>query len=103
MQITASTKRTRYTLKRASTEEEILSIRTEFLISAVRYRIPLKVIQVLILTHGDSYSICPRCDMLLDREYMHFCDRCGKRLSWMLFRFAQVVHWPRKKFSPAAH
>lgn len=96
MQFTANKKTIRYTLKNASTSKEVIWFRPDFLISAVQYRIPMPVLQVLILTNGDSYSICPRCDLLLDREYMHFCDRCGQRLSWKLFRFAQVVRWPRK-------
>lgn len=65
-------------------------------LSAVRYRLPMQVTEVLMLTCGDSYPICPRCDCSLDREYINFCDRCGQHLGWELFNFAQVVHAPRK-------
>ena len=64
-------------------------------IPASLYRIPLPVTQVLILTHGDTYPICPRCDCTLDREYMCYCDRCGQCLSWDLLDFAKEVHAPR--------
>ena len=63
----------------------------------IQYRIPRSVIQVCVFPRGDTYSICPRCDCLLDREYMRFCDCCGQKLSWKLFRFATVVYAPRKK------
>lgn len=28
------------------------------------------------------FSICPRCDRTLPREYVAFCDRCGQKLKW---------------------
>ena len=65
-------------------------------ISAVLYRLPLPVTRVLVFSRGDSYPICPRCDCTVDREYMHFCDRCGQHLSWALFDYAKVIHAPRK-------
>lgn len=64
-------------------------------ISAILYRLPLPVTEVLVLLHGDSYPICPRCDCAVDREYMRFCDRCGQRLGWELFDFARIVYAPR--------
>lgn len=63
-------------------------------ISAILYRLPLPVTKVLVLLHGDSYPICPRCDCTADREYMRFCDRCGQHLSWELFDYAKVIHAP---------
>lgn len=67
-------------------------------ITAFSYRIPLQVNKILLFASGDSYPICPRCDCTIDREYMHFCDRCGQRLSWELFEYAHIVQAPRKKF-----
>ena len=64
---------------------------------AISYRIPLAVPEVLRLLNGDCYSVCPRCDSLLDREYVRYCDRCGQHLTWARFDHAKVVNWPRKK------
>ena len=50
------------------------------------------VTKVLVLNHGESYAICPRCHCTLEREYMNYCDRCGQHLSWSLFSFAEIVH-----------
>ena len=65
--------------------------------NAVSYRIPLPVLEVGVFQSGDGYCVCPRCDCLLDREYMRFCDRCGQHLGWELLDFARVVQAPRKK------
>ena len=65
-------------------------------VSAILYRLPLPVTAVLMLNHGDTFPICPRCDRTLDREYMNYCDRCGQHLGWDLFHLARVVHAPRK-------
>ena len=32
---------------------------------------------------GDtSYYICPKCGILLEREFVHYCDECGQKLDW---------------------
>ena len=64
--------------------------------SALLYRLPLPVTKVLVLRYRDSYPICLRCDCTVDREYMRYCDRCGKHLSWELFGYAKAIHTPRK-------
>lgn len=76
--------------------EEIRKRRKLGRLSAERYRLPMQVTKVLVLTYEGSYPICPRCDCPIDREYMNFCDRCGQHLGWKLFNFAQVVHASRK-------
>lgn len=65
-------------------------------ISAVSYRLPLPVIQVQELDNGDRYPVCPRCKQSFDREYIHFCDRCGQKLSWEMFALA-LVRKPKMK------
>ena len=30
----------------------------------------------------ELYYLCPKCRILLPREYMRFCDVCGQRLDW---------------------
>lgn len=64
---------------------------------ALSYHIPLPVIEVVVFCSGDGYPVCPRCDSLLEREYMGYCSYCGQCLDWELFDHAKVVSWPRKK------
>lgn len=59
---------------------------------AIAYRTPLPVTKVIVHTHGNTYPVCPRCAMTLEREYMSFCDRCGQKLNWDLFAYAKVCH-----------
>ena len=63
-------------------------------IAAYQYRIPLPVQKVVVYGSGDSYPACPRCDCTLEREYVHFCDRCGQRLNWDYIDHAQVIIAP---------
>ena len=64
---------------------------------AVSYRIPLPVTEVVLFRSGDSYTVCPRCDSLLDGEYMRYCDCCGQCLAWELLDYAKVSYAPGKK------
>ena len=66
-------------------------------ISAVLYRIPLPVTEIMVFLHGDSYPVCPRCDCTLEREYMNFCDRCGQRLDWTSFEYARIIYAVRQQ------
>ena len=76
-------------------EEELQTRKKPGYISAILYRLPLPVTKVLVLLHGDSYPVCPRCGCTVDREYMRYCDRCGQHLSWNLFDNAKIIHAPR--------
>lgn len=58
-------------------------------LNAVSYRVPIPVVQIR-LCRDDGYPVCPRCNNSFDREYTQFCDRCGQRLSWKLFRFTRI-------------
>lgn len=64
---------------------------------AVSYRAPLPVTEVEVFPGGDGYAVCPRCESLLDREYIHYCYCCGQCLTWELFDHAQIIPWPRQK------
>lgn len=44
------------------------------------YRLPLLVKEKYLFSDCDTYPIYPQCHINLDREYMHYCDRCGQRL-----------------------
>ena len=35
--------------------------------------------------HHSEYSICPRCKIPMEREFVNFCSNCGQRLSWELY------------------
>ena len=49
------------------------------------YRTPMKVEDATIFPNfsmDDIYYRCPRCQSLLDREFMAYCDCCGQCLDW---------------------
>ena len=60
------------------------------LMDAVTYRSPLPVEKVIAYANN-TYPVCPRCELSLEREYMSFCDRCGQRLNWDLFEHAKII------------
>lgn len=60
-------------------------------IDALTYRVPLHVTKVMAYANT-TYPVCPRCTTSLDREYMNFCDRCGQKLSWTFFKYAQIIY-----------
>ena len=65
-------------------------------IAAYQYRLPKQVREKVLLLNGDSYPICPRCDCLVDREYLCFCDQCGQRLGWYFFDSARIIYKPHR-------
>lgn len=49
------------------------------------YRIPMKVEEVVVFRCGsndDVYYRCPRCQRLMEREFMAYCSCCGQCLDW---------------------
>lgn len=32
--------------------------------------------------HYSEYSICPRCEIPIEREFVNYCSNCGQKLSW---------------------
>lgn len=45
------------------------------------YRKALRVNkQIRLQSH--TYPVCPRCGIILEREYTKFCDNCGQKLRW---------------------
>ena len=65
---------------------------------AVSYRTPLAVTQYTVLGQDGEFPVCPRCDVSIEREYMHFCDRCGQMLDWR--RYSKATE---KKYKNAPH
>lgn len=49
------------------------------------YRIPMLVIDAIQYSENIIYPLCPKCNIWLDKSYMNYCDRCGQRLSWLLY------------------
>jgi len=50
------------------------------------------VTRVRQLRSGDAYPVCPQCGISLEREYQHFCDRCGQCLDWKGYKQAKIIY-----------
>lgn len=35
-----------------------------------------------IIMSNSVYALCPKCDDVIEREYMAYCSGCGQRLDW---------------------
>ena len=49
------------------------------------YRVPMEVKDAIGFPHwprDDIYYRCPRCQELLEREFMAYCSNCGQCLDW---------------------
>ena len=82
-------------------EQEIMHNPTisvlSFFCNAISYRIAQPVTQQVYYPSMDScFSICPRCDIAIEREYMQFCDRCGQKLNWEQLENAEIIIWPKR-------
>jgi len=56
------------------------------------FRRPMAVTEVVYHSRsGNSFPRCPRCRLTMEREYMHFCDRCGQKLDWSSFQHSTIV------------
>lgn len=64
------------------------------------YRMPMKVKDATIFPRfplDDIYYHCPRCQRLLDREFMAYCDCCGQCLDWRDYRKARRTYFKPKR------
>lgn len=55
---------------------------------------PLKVTQVICSKQNANITIkpiCPNCHVAMKAEKLTHCERCGQRLSWQNYEFAQVI------------
>ena len=67
------------------------------MIEMIDYRTARTVTEMVVYQNAfgeTGYYICPRCDCALDREFMHFCDRCGQKLKWEKMVYAKVRNKP---------
>ena len=44
------------------------------------YRLPRTVTAVRIYRDENIFSVCPRCEVCIEREYQGYCHRCGRQL-----------------------
>lgn len=59
------------------------------------YRVPMVVKDMVSFYHfpeDNVYYRCPRCQELLPREFMAYCDRCGQCLDWREYRKAKRTY-----------
>lgn len=62
------------------------------LLLELRFRRAMAVTEVVYFSPSTgSFPRCPRCHQTIDREYMHFCDRCGQKLDWTSFEDSAAV------------
>lgn len=79
----------------APTKEANHTIR--LFMEAITYRVPLPVTKVFVFPDNTSYPVCPKCEISLEREYMSFCDRCGQKLNWDVFKSAKICRLGKKR------
>ena len=64
------------------------------------YRVPMMVQDVMVFRRfleNDIYYLCPRCQVLLEREFMAYCDRCGQCLDWRDYQKAKRTYAKPKR------
>ena len=64
------------------------------------YRVPMQVKDAVIFprwSQDDIYYRCPRCQKLLEREFMAYCSRCGQCLDWHGYRKAKRTRVRHKR------
>ena len=55
------------------------------------YRLPRTVTAVRIYRDENIFSVCPRCDVCIVREYQGYCHRCGQCLDWSKLEDAEEL------------
>jgi hypothetical protein len=63
------------------------------------YRIPMRVETAVIRPHWPRDSInycCPRCQILLEREFLSYCSSCGQCLDWHSYGKVKRTHFSLK-------
>ena len=73
-------------------ERERSSTLTDFSVCfqlMLTYRVPMKVADAMIFSRFPCDHIfyrCPRCQRLLEREFVAYCCSCGQCLDWHDYR-----------------
>ena len=55
------------------------------------YRLPKTVTAVRTYPDENIFSVCPRCDVCIEREYQGYCHRCGQHLDWSKLEDAEKI------------
>ena len=63
---------------------------------SVSYRMPMPVLRARTINNGDTYSLCPRCDNDIEREYMLYCNCCGQCLDWSMLDYVRSIKSGKK-------
>ena len=50
------------------------------------------VTDAVVFSNHNTYFQCPYCQKTLEREYQHYCDRCGQQLKWSSLRKIKYKH-----------
>ena len=64
------------------------------------YRVPMIVKDMVSFYHfpeDNVYYRCPRCQELLPREFVAYCDRCGQCLDWSDYKKARRTYFKPKR------
>ena len=64
------------------------------------YRVPMVVKDMVSFYHfpeDNVYYRCPRCQELLPRDFVAYCDRCGQCLDWSEYRKAKRTYFKPKR------
>ena len=64
------------------------------------YRAPMMVQDAMVFRHFSEnhlYYRCPRCQKLLERDFMAYCDSCGQCLDWCNYKKARRVYFKPKR------
>jgi len=47
---------------------------------------------ILSPTDNTTYYLCPKCGILLRRDFVQYCDQCGQRLNWRIVAAQSQTH-----------
>ena len=60
----------------------------------IQYRVGMRIRKIMLFPTAEGetgYYLCPRCQILLEREFVAYCDCCGQRLNWDHYESAQEI------------
>ena len=63
------------------------------------YRVPMMVKNAVVFERwpvDEIYYRCPRCQQLLEREFMCYCSSCGQSLDWSDYKKAKRMYYKTK-------
>lgn len=64
--------------------------KNELIDEMISYRMSMQVIEMIMYTNGNTYSVCPGCDIPFEHEYQNFCASYGQKLGWDDFNNVRI-------------